>query len=1296
MIKLTITPNTAPTEQSFSQDEIIIGFGEGEFHITLEEEGLQGPCVQIAADDGKATVDNLNPEIPSTVNGKPFDMQALDPGDILILGSTEIRFDGIELSQETETPAETKSAQDDDEETEAPAETEPTQDESEKEEADNQENNNGSDQEAEDLLAEIDDILDPVSSDEGIAISEDDLDAGDLDILNSLFKEVAEDENTSSEEDDFDLESFIQQAEMIDVEPEPDTIEDSQAEEEPQAEEEATTLPIEETPAADAIREDGTMSDEFVFADPFYDKQYAEKLVSPSHFSFQDFIQSQGASSTLSLKSESAEQEKDALFDDETEEYEITEDERLVFGGIDFDIEFGEDGSIIEQFVEQDLTGPKKTSRTKVIIKRLAFIAAASIICIGTLAYFVLSHMSNEFLLLEYKVGQGIADLGMAMIHTQVTQNTDRPTQRISPNSVASHLDAVLASPYREKCVVNITGTFSFKGYTLDIYTSKNLDNFVVIAEPVPSLWDLVLPKSVMIVDGEHFQVRRVKVPLPWSDLFANTKSLDEINPFSLSQLISQASVIPLEALNLAEPHNGFTVPKDLTDVAPGANNYIYSAPRYYKFSEFSLDLARQFKDNIHNAQADIDIEEQRFYLQRTMEKMYPYSNIILYSSKGKLSSLTAEYGTRAALPTTSLLFAYIKFEPTTKLIESAHLLTSKEFTQYIETNKLPKPVVEGESKSERVYFSGLQKITESGLDKDSHLSTLSKKIITKVKKLTKNRNTDLQEISTELHTLIKAEKSMPPEEFKQRKKELTDKYDAIQSIHKKLITNGLDLLYAESLTEFPNVNLPLLYELIKDDKLQSFLSHKLTLKYKASKSLDPNNLTHEELIRIILASDTLEQLDEALSSLSEVLRPEKMPDPVQLQSFKSTVRSETLQKLNNFLLSPKTTQLPINFYLKNDRLLNNILLNANITQRDEKNFYLKEFDNLVEADHNAPSAKDLNQMEELNKKLLVFSQLDEKLSQDNKKSIQEKYSDEIAKIADQKEALAAGKKAIATIPLSNLYTINPEERSQYLGRIGQQILIQASALPSNDFRNQQLHEAINLLIEATSSNRLLWGDILQANKLLSQAPEHKIRDIMESAIGFVRAEQPITIRMRALLKEYIDRKRQLTQIGNLEQYNAQYEFFRQTHTKQLNAIMDISQKITSINRDLQLQWKQYAEALEAFFKHYEQAKLQGYFVLDPNYQGIMFTRLKRKQRLVQNLMPTIVGLTDTMIQTSEKYHSLAVSEINALSQNAPVNSANIENLQKAWNNNTFPNLDSSGIANEIGNIASIDINPIP
>lgn len=599
---------------------------------------------------------------------------------------------------------------------------------------------------------------------------------------------------------------------------------------------------------------------------------------------------------------------------------------------------------------------PKKESRWNwklfgFIVGLLLFLLIAA----GALFYYNISVRTNAE---EMKMAEGAADVAMALTYAQVNHNKPPNQNWSDPEFLKNSLMNVIGPEYVVGTTSDVLTQFNNNTYLIRIYTSSDLSQFLVIAQPAHSLLQWLIPRASIIIDSKEMQLRRTEDLKALNRLVLNPNTLEGPSAAEVSSIVKQAELIPLSALNSKFEGQGFKPPKALALLRKGAENLIYNAPRYHRFGGNFVKKALMIADNQ-------DESHEIAQLRQEMQALTKYPNLVLYSTQGIQGAAQAQKALNTFLPNNKLLIAYIKFN--SKGSEtSSHLFMDEGQTSDIALAEAPElyekkslSKIDGKENPEEIF-----KQTEAPID-NRHplflqlcsLKTMREQAHT----VAENQMKDILNVPNrrEIIAFLDRLQSMMKkyENETGEASEIQDKNEAIVDFLKKLSSA---LSSRESLDrEQEDKHIGLLFKLyqqnadmpfnqfmayIKASGLEPFVQEKLI----PERNQDPAQLPIEDLIhekiKNIGYAHGWEELNQKVLDVSNHLTLEQLPDLKKLIALQTEARGQVLEKLDDFLLSNDKGLSPSEFNEENRPLLANIMKNAWIVDPDQLNFYMNEY----------------------------------------------------------------------------------------------------------------------------------------------------------------------------------------------------------------------------------------------------------------------------------------------------------------------------------------------------------------
>lgn len=539
------------------------------------------------------------------------------------------------------------------------------------------------------------------------------------------------------------------------------------------------------------------------------------------------------------------------------------------------------------------------------------------------------------------QAAEGVADVSMALAYAQVHNIKPHKQNWFDPEFLKNNLAAVVSSEYMSFANIDNQGQFSNCPYILRIYTSSDLSRFLVIAQPEASLLQYLVPRSAIVMDSEAMEMRLIADLKALNRLLLTQTILDTPQAAEISNLVSQGELLPLSSLSKKQSDQGFSPPKVLALVRPGAENKIYNSPRYYQFGEMIIKRAISLLQVVGNSH-----EVTR--LQQEVKELSKFPNIVLYSSGGIQTALQAQKALTTFVPNNKLLTAYFTFDLKGK-IRSSHLLLNDDYSGFFpKTQFMPTVSTAPHAYHEKVKDTESLDIAMRTLPED-HIAVNDQidskhPLYLQLMALAADRRQALDAITSQMIVLLNTHLEKGSLNFDSTFEEVWGLYQLVDKAQQDKMINGLEELYVEYANTMP---LTQFIAYVKDRNLDTFA--KSVLNDRKQLIEDPQQVLQQinQRLEAIKIAANLKQLDEAVESAAALLTLMNLPDPKQLMAFQNEMRNKTVGKFAEFLLSNEGKLPASEFNSENKAVLAHILKTALVTNQDEYDFYLNEFDQL-------------------------------------------------------------------------------------------------------------------------------------------------------------------------------------------------------------------------------------------------------------------------------------------------------------------------------------------------------------
>jgi hypothetical protein len=555
--------------------------------------------------------------------------------------------------------------------------------------------------------------------------------------------------------------------------------------------------------------------------------------------------------------------------------------------------------------VKQELLPQKITLKpapgSHSLLKKLVYGSLTFLVVIAMILGGIYRILSEQIHYQEIRAAQGVADVAMALTYAQLNQ-IKPPNQNWSdPEFLTANLSAVLAKEFSPLSLTNHQGEFKNSPYLLRVYTSNDHSEFLVIAQPERSILQWLTPKSVILVDSHTMVIRKISDIRELNRLLADPDNLDFNSTPAVSNLVHQGQILPLNALTLDHRHPEFAPPKELSFIRPEARNLIYNAPRYYKFSTPIIEKVQQLnRDPNHLAP-----------LLRNIAQLTKLNHLILYSTEGQEGAEAIQQGLMPYAPSRGFLLGYLTFDG--KQMAGSHLImVSKTFTR---NQSLPTPII------------------EASAEKNDPTSEA-------IGKLASWRQAELQAITREMVLLMENHVRKANGQFHDQFQELFTRYNLLNEELDEKISQELVQLYGRYSSQDPSRTPSMFMDLISSSGLDSFVKEEMRDLYGVKATAD---LTFQKFIDQIGEANNLSVLNQTTEQASHLLTAERFPNAEHLVLLQNQLRLAVMQRLEQLILFPSFT--PEATSDKARWILLSILKNGKISDPDEREFYLTEFD---------------------------------------------------------------------------------------------------------------------------------------------------------------------------------------------------------------------------------------------------------------------------------------------------------------------------------------------------------------
>lgn len=528
----------------------------------------------------------------------------------------------------------------------------------------------------------------------------------------------------------------------------------------------------------------------------------------------------------------------------------------------------------------------------------------------------------------EIEAARGVADVAMSLAYAQVRRIEPQSHNWSDPEFVQNNLTAVLAPNHPAVADFDAHGQFTRCPYLLRIYTGSDLTRFVVIAQPAPSLLHWLIPRASLVVDSSTMEIRKIHDLKSINRMLVNGPST-EVNK-ELSNLIFQGDLIPLSNLVSPAENQGFSVPKTLAMIHPGAENYVYNAPRYYPMGE---DFINQIIAIMEQPSSNHDI----FLVQQELNLLQRFPNFILYTSEGIEHAMQARKALSLLAPNEQFQLGYTQVNSKGKII-NAHILLDE--------------VADGSRTQEEIAINDAKVSSQEGVSQmkvgaletgnySEEPSTMSDPFLLQLNALITSRTLTLKPIADEISGILAGHTQNWTSQFSSSYAKAQAKYARVDEEQRDKIVKALGTF----IHEHKHLPATRFLEGIATTKSTPFFQDYLESVKQQGKPLEETKVGINASFREISASMSWQTLEQSVATAADLLNFELIPDQQMLVQYQNELAARVIQKLNQLLLSSDQSLKPDSFTSETHDTLARILELAWIEDRETQKFYLSEFD---------------------------------------------------------------------------------------------------------------------------------------------------------------------------------------------------------------------------------------------------------------------------------------------------------------------------------------------------------------
>jgi hypothetical protein len=600
----------------------------------------------------------------------------------------------------------------------------------------------------------------------------------------------------------------------------------------------------------------------------------------------------------------------------------------------------------------QDDPKPKKSKSSSKTIKYKMWVALFIILVSTASLVFngVYSRLQKVSTKSEVEAAREVSDIALALTYAQINHIQPQRQNWTDPIFLTNSIRAVLSGHHKPYGTIDNHGRIIDGKYLLRIYNNRDMTRFIVIAQPEASLTQWLAPQKAIVIDSKNMVLHRIKDLRPLNRLLVNLNSLSGESGKALNELIKAEEIVQLSTLSNKHNQNGFSPPQQLDLMKMGAENYVYNAPRYSQIGENIMETAIDLVSRPGSSAELKKLEEDAKLVSRLPDA-------VMYTSKGMKTALKAQKALTTLLPEQTFYIGYLQIDDQGNM-KGSHLIFDLEApkrrqnqgSQHIQDINSQQstgvggyqPLVLAANASEYLQphpqHNNQEKSFHPSVDVESPLYL-------QIVSLARERQDQLQALSKQIIDLIHKNNTEYVDNFSVEIQRLLQEYQQESHNLNRQVVTKLEELYHEydfmPMSEFS--------EYVKAAGLSQLAKLHLKQVSTTQKTSSFKETNFDNILMRINRARTFEELHNHVAASSKELRLENIPDTGKLITYQNRLRTQVLQTLNEMLLSPDRHLPAEEISTENRMRLSQILIYSWVSDPEEQNFYLNEYDNLRE-----------------------------------------------------------------------------------------------------------------------------------------------------------------------------------------------------------------------------------------------------------------------------------------------------------------------------------------------------------
>ncbi len=519
------------------------------------------------------------------------------------------------------------------------------------------------------------------------------------------------------------------------------------------------------------------------------------------------------------------------------------------------------------------------------LVEKKSPVFVGSIVLLCLLSLFSLLKAGVDFLEREREAEehiaiQVVADTTMALAFAKIHEIGKDRQIFSDPHFMEKSLSAVLGKTDSYAVGVDAQGRFKEIPYILRIYTSPDLGQFLVMAQPMATLFNWFTPKGSFVVDSSLMDLRKVEKIKELNRLLVYLNAPEEGNTYAerVTDFLKEQQQVSLLELGNKNPGKGYSPPQELSHVKPGAENYIYNAPRYYLFTN---PVVREVSNLLEGS-----FGKSVSQLKGVLENFSFFKDTVFYTTQGS----THARQLKSAL---KMWMDQDFFVSTLFLTEEGEFLS-----QALVLDDTPTHLVQSKFAEDEVAFELMSNSYVTVNEEAVCEVDIESPLFLKMRQIAIAREEVLTPISEEIVSLIQVESRSATLNFWSALKTLLNRYKELSLERQQIAINDVANLYQEySFMPFADF-----FAYAKKAEIEGYLleNQRIQEKLGCRDVLSVEEFQH--LLDIVHESKNGFELESALIDLKNLLTIHSVPNIDDLIIYQKRAQIETIEKLKTLM----------------------------------------------------------------------------------------------------------------------------------------------------------------------------------------------------------------------------------------------------------------------------------------------------------------------------------------------------------------------------------------------------------